>query len=425
MLATATTLDDSAAHPCVVEELSSPLGADQGNVADESAASAALAAHLLTLELDTPHPPRPSEASPMSHITLDESELTHAGSTSPTCLNVDAGSHESCCGTTNESPSTPLGTCPMPPSVPLTQGTHSAETLALCLKELNEAETRWGPEHPCVALALRHTARSFEMLGRGAQTLPLWIRVLQIERRELGPMHADIMSLEAWIRDELQNGTWDSETAEAYAVQLKLFMKPKAEVPSDDGGFSMMADDGAGGWAAYGEQMSPRERSSSIASSVGVAVVGGALHVGMATASSTAAATASVTASAAQLAGSAAVGAASAYASGGTAAEVAAAAVPNGGWGWAAAGLAGRAATAPVRSAAGGVADAAQHTAISATASATTSAISCVGSTAYSGAAWAAGGAWSLARRRFSASEVDVPEESATAAYRAERRRSV
>lgn len=409
MLTTATTLDDSSAHSCVIEESSEPLSAHRGNGADESAESAGIRADQWTLELDVVHPPLPCEASPMSHIMLDESELTDAGSTSPTCLNVDPGSRESCCGPINESPSR----------------THSAGTLALCFKELNEAETRWGSEHPCVALALRRTARAFEELGRGAQTLPLWIRVLQIERRELGPMHADIMSLEAWIRDELHNGTWDPETAEAYADQLKLFMKPKAEVPSDDGGFSMMADDGAGGWAAYGEQMSPRERSGSIASSVGVAVVGGALHVGMATASSTAVATASVTASAAQLAGSAAVGAASAYASGGTAAEVAAAAAPNGGWCWAAAGLAGRAATAPVRSAAGGVADAAQHAAISATASATTSAISCAGSTAYSGAAWAAGGAWSLARRRFSTSEVDLPEDSVTAAYRAERRRSV
>lgn len=232
-------------------------------------------------------------------------------------------------------------------------------------------------------------------------------------------MHTDIVSLEAWIRDELQNGAEGEEAAEAYAEHLSAFMRPKAQVPTDDddGGFSMLADDGAGGWVAYGEQMAPRERSGSItgamAASVGTAVIGGALHVGVATASTTAAATASATATAASYAGSAVVGAVSTYASGGTAAEVAAAALPTTeGLGWAAAGLMGRAASEPVRAVATSAAGAAQHAAISASASATTSAISAAGSTVYSGAAWAAGGAWSLARRRFSVSAIEGCEGS-------------
>ncbi|CAE8614583.1 unnamed protein product [Polarella glacialis] len=163
---------------------------------------------------------------------------------------------------------------------------NPSEDLAACLEELGQAEQSFGPDDARVAKCLRRMALTLAYQGRSTQAVPLWIRVLEIERPLLGSDHPDVLKLEGLVRKELARPGIGVDAAAAYAAQL--------------------AGDEAAAGDAHAEQIKERSKlvspapapsrnlaaaaaslGAASAAVVGGAVVSGALHFGLSAMSST------------------------------------------------------------------------------------------------------------------------------------------
>ena len=91
--------------------------------------------------------------------------------------------------------------------------------LQQCLAELQDAEERFGPQDLRVAGNLRRLAALLASQGRAAQAIPLWIRVLEIERPWLGSGHQDVQMLEGVLREQLSQ-CLSEDAAAAYEARL-------------------------------------------------------------------------------------------------------------------------------------------------------------------------------------------------------------
>lgn len=91
--------------------------------------------------------------------------------------------------------------------------------LQQCLAELQDAEERFGSQDLRVAGCLRRLAALLSTQGRAAQAIPLWIRVLEIERPWLGSGHQDVRLLEGVLREQLSQ-CLNEDAAAAYEARL-------------------------------------------------------------------------------------------------------------------------------------------------------------------------------------------------------------
>jgi len=151
---------------------------------------------------------------------------------------------------------------------------NPAEELAACLEDLSQAEECFGANDARVARCLRRMALTLAYQGRSAQAVPLWIRVLEIERPLLGSQHPDVLALEGVVKKELSLPGISPEAAAAYSAQLAdAGLKDDSQMSEEKGSRNLAA-----AAASLG--------SNSVAL-VGGAVVSGALHLGLSAMSST------------------------------------------------------------------------------------------------------------------------------------------
>src|SRR5579864_4334164 len=76
-----------------------------------------------------------------------------------------------------------------------------AEALSFAQEALQVAETRFGPEHPNLAMSLNNLAGLYSAQGRYSEAEPLYKRSLTIVERALGPDHLNVAtSLTTWRR---------------------------------------------------------------------------------------------------------------------------------------------------------------------------------------------------------------------------------
>lgn len=161
------------------------------------------------------------------------------------------------------------------------------EHLVRGLEELAAAELAWGSDDARVALLLRRLALDFERAGRARQALPLWLRVLEIESPALGSSHPDVLQLSDRVRGLLGRSGLAADAVEAFEARLPRPPKvaaPLAEVVPGAADLAPTRDRSASGSSEAGRLTS---LGVAMASSVGGAVVGGALNLGFAAASAT------------------------------------------------------------------------------------------------------------------------------------------
>lgn len=161
------------------------------------------------------------------------------------------------------------------------------EHLVRGLEDLAAAELAWGSDDARVALLLRRLALDFERAGRARQALPLWLRVLEIESPALGSSHPDVLQLSDRVRGLLGRSGLAADAVEAFEGRLPRPPKvaaPLAEVVPWAADLAPTRDRSASGSSEVGRLTS---LGVAMASSVGGAVVGGALNLGFAAASAT------------------------------------------------------------------------------------------------------------------------------------------
>lgn len=252
------------------------------------------------------------------------------------------------------------------------------EELLQHLQSLTEVEEHFGPDDPQVAAQLRRIALCLARNGRAQQAVPLWIRVLEIERILLGSQHPDVKVLESLVRKQLESSAFGEDAAEAWGSRL---LPPEAaetkEPVSQQEETSRLAATAAsiGGAAAAG---------------VGGALVSGALHLSFAAATST---LSLVSGAASHAAGFAAQHATAAIVGATPAPKPVVALVAS------AAGLASSSTVAAARVAADGALGAAHHVGATLVTSAATPAMAFAGRQAATGAVYAAAGVWELLKR--------------------------
>eukprot|EP00928_Gymnodinium_smaydae_P081598 TRINITY_DN65084_c0_g1_i1.p1 TRINITY_DN65084_c0_g1~~TRINITY_DN65084_c0_g1_i1.p1 ORF type:complete len:406 (+),score=65.02 TRINITY_DN65084_c0_g1_i1:9-1226(+) len=271
------------------------------------------------------------------------------------------------------------------------------------LEELAATEAKWGADHACVAECLRRLAQQLESAGRTMQAVPLWLRVLEIEVRELGVGHSDVQTLRMHISDMLATDCFDEDIANAFAERL-------SSVPSRVQDSETCSEEER-------QTLGVRARSASVdlavaaaslggaaAISVGSALASGAVHFGVSTVSKTCSIAADTATQAATLAVRGAVSVATSS-SGNSAAAVGALASPEahgataGGVAMEAVGLASKVAFGATRSAAGSAASAASHVGAALASDAAGAALRWSGRSAVRASTFAAQGTWDVVRR--------------------------
>lgn len=149
----------------------------------------------------------------------------------------------------------------------------SCRELQGLLQELSEAEARWGEDHACVAQCLRRLCRYLEGAGFSSQIVPLLIRIAEIEQRELGQQHPDVLSTRARIKETLASEAtmpdW-AEAMETHHEERQRALGSVSQVPEQ-----------------VPEQGGMSENLGAVAGVVGSAVIGAALHFGVSTLTST------------------------------------------------------------------------------------------------------------------------------------------
>ncbi|CAJ1344170.1 unnamed protein product [Effrenium voratum] len=155
------------------------------------------------------------------------------------------------------------------------------ERLLACLAQLRKLEQEHGEEDLQVALCLRDLGALLARRGRAPQAIPLWIRVLEIERPLLGSQHPDVLLLERAVRQQLTQ--LEPLAAEAYEAQLRPRLEAhdaSADASADASGDSQPS--------ALRRTSSALGRASVAASAaVGSAVVGTAMSASLTAFSST------------------------------------------------------------------------------------------------------------------------------------------
>eukprot|EP00931_Biecheleriopsis_adriatica_P008343 TRINITY_DN109545_c0_g1_i1.p1 TRINITY_DN109545_c0_g1~~TRINITY_DN109545_c0_g1_i1.p1 ORF type:complete len:402 (-),score=95.69 TRINITY_DN109545_c0_g1_i1:43-1128(-) len=253
---------------------------------------------------------------------------------------------------------------------------NAAEELAACLQDLSLAEERFGTDDARVARCLRRMAVTLACHGRSAQAVPLWIRVIEIERPLLGSQHPDLLALEKVVRKELSQPGVSEDAAAEYELRLA---QTTVSNPPLTGGAAKEATESPNLAAAAASL------GVSSAAAVGGAVVSGALSLSLSAVSSTASIVTNATSS---LVSYAASGTAAAMVRATPASEPMVSIAAN------AAGYASSGAIEVARSSAGMAFSAVSQAGISLAASATSSAISYAGQ-----------GAWRALSRRSSDAE--------------------
>jgi hypothetical protein len=200
--------------------------------------------------------------------TLDHCETT-SETESATEFHLSRRRAMSCMETSNRRPST---------SAAASSGCNAAEELAECLEELSQAERSFGSDDPRIARCLRRMAMTLMCQGRSSQAIPLWIRVLEIERPLLGMKHPDILALEDQVIKELSQPGISPETAAAYSLQLRGCSEDSPSFASRQAHHPPTSRNLAAAAASIG---------GASAAVVGGAVVSGALSLGLTAVSST------------------------------------------------------------------------------------------------------------------------------------------
>lgn len=164
---------------------------------------------------------------------------------------------------------------------------RSREELSDCLHDLSQAEEQFGPTDVRVAQCLRRMALVLVRQGRSSRALPIWLRILELERPLLGGQHPDVLALEAVVIRELRTSSLGEEAISAYACRLEGAPAPSLVVP-----FSCYYAS-----AIVEEQEEPTRRASlgaaaaslgtAAAAGIGGAVVSGAMHLGFSAVTST------------------------------------------------------------------------------------------------------------------------------------------
>eukprot|EP00929_Paragymnodinium_shiwhaense_P013068 TRINITY_DN120925_c0_g1_i1.p1 TRINITY_DN120925_c0_g1~~TRINITY_DN120925_c0_g1_i1.p1 ORF type:complete len:702 (+),score=186.80 TRINITY_DN120925_c0_g1_i1:95-2200(+) len=300
-----------------------------------------------------------------------------------------------------------------------------------CLQELAAAESTHGADSKEVVRCLRRLAMVLDCEGRGLQAIPLWIRILEIRRMELGDAHSEVVALRAWIRSELESAQSSEQLSkEALAAYQAMLEQAEGEAPaeaSSEATKPATTRNSLAVAAAFGGDL-----AIGVGAAVGGAMVGQAVNVGLSavtcTASLMANATGSVIGMAARsavgsLAGASAAGAAGAGAGAAAGAAVGAeaagavgAAAAQSGWAAAAAGAAGNVALGGARVVAGSALGAAQQAGVGISSAAATTALSLAGRAAVATSSAAVSGTYGVIRRSVNyMREASISEEAETA----------